>query len=88
MIAIQFVAPCVDRGEIEEMPRLLRDVVRHTCRIMLDIFPGIPVVVGLVDNKRHGHDNDGGIGGVLLLEEGAERYTVIGVVKEGGEDRM
>ncbi len=47
---------------------------------MLHLLRQIAVDVGLVDSARHGDDNDGGDGGVFLLEEGIERHTVACVV--------
>lgn len=74
------VAPGFDRREIEEVPRFLRDALRRARRPMLRLLRQIAVDVGLVDSARHGDDNDGGDGGVFLLEEGIERHTVAGVV--------
>ncbi len=47
---------------------------------MLGILARIAFGVGLVDSKCHGDGHDGGLRGVLLLEEGVEQHTVVGAV--------
>jgi hypothetical protein len=54
---------------------------------MLRLLRQTAIDVGLVDSARHGDDNDGGDGGVLLFEEGIERHTIAGVVNNSIEKR-